>query len=106
MTTPTDDNPDLVTVIASMQAAPGRADALREALTALVEPTRQEDGCVNYDLHESISQPGHFFFYENWESAAQLDAHGGSRHIQDFRSRAGDLLADGGLSVERVHRIA
>lgn len=105
MTTPTDDDPGLVTVIASMQAAEGRADELRDALTALVAPTLEEAGCVNYDLHESTEEPGHFFFYENWESDEHLDAHGESPHIQAFRAKAGDLLA-GAPAVDRVSRIA
>lgn len=106
MTTPTDDNRDLVTVIAHMKAAEGKEDELRDALEALVEPTSQEEGCVNYDLHESSEEPGRFFFYENWESGTHLDAHLGAPHVQDFAARVGDLVDGGGLSVNRVRRIA
>ncbi len=62
MPTPTDERPDLLTVIAHMRARPGQEDRLRSALEALVEPTSREPGYVNYDLHESVDQPGHFFF--------------------------------------------
>ena len=106
MTTPTDENPDLLTVIAYMKAAEGKEDELREALTALVEPTSQEDGYVNYDLHESIEEPGRFFFYENWESGEDLDAHLSAPHLQDFIAKMDDLLDDDGLTVNRVRRIA
>ena len=41
MTTPTDDRPELLTVIANMRAEPGREDELRTRLEALIEPTRQ-----------------------------------------------------------------
>ena len=106
MPTPTDDRRDLLTVIAYMRAAPGRRDELRAALEALVEPTSREKGYVNYDLHQSIEDPDRFFFYENWESGSDLDAHLVAPHLRDFAARIPELLDDSGLSVNRVRRIA
>ena len=106
MPTPTDDRRDLLTVIAHMRAAPGKRDELRAALEALVEPTSKEQGYVNYDLHQSIEDPDRFFFYENWESDADLDAHLDAPHLRDFAARIPELLDDDGLSVNRVRRIA
>lgn len=105
MTTPTDDNRDLLTVIAYMKAAPGKEDELRDALQALVEPTTQEDGYVNYDLHESVEEPGRFFFYENWHSGEHLDAHLAAPHLVDFIAKIPDLIDGDGLTVNRVRRI-
>ena len=105
MTTPTDDNRDLLTVIAYMRAAPGKTDELREGLKALIEPTSQEDGYVNYDLHESVEEPGVFFFYENWESGDALDAHLAAPHLQQILTRLDELL-EGELSITRLRRIA
>ena len=106
MPTPTDDRRDLLTVIAYMRAKPGQEDRLRSALQSLVEPTSQEEGYVNYDLHESVEQPGTFFFYENWESGADLDAHLAAPHLRDFAARIPELLDESGLTVNRVRRIA
>ena len=106
MPTPTDDRRDLLTVIASMRAAPGKRDELRAALMALVEPTSREKGYVNYDLHQGIEDPDQFLFYENWESDADLDAHLDAPHLRDFAARIPELLDDSGLSVNRVRRIA
>ena len=106
MPTPTDDRRDLLTVIAYMRAAPGKRDELRAALEALVEPTSREKGYVNYDLHQGAEDPDRFFFYENWESDADLDAHLDAPHLRDFAARIPELLDDDGLSVNRVRRIA
>ena len=105
MSTPTDDRPDLLTVIAYMKAAPGKADELRAELHALVEPTSQEDGFVTYDLHESVEEPGAFFFYENWESGAHLDAHLTTPHLVRFAGIMSDLLDEDGLKINRLRRI-
>ena len=106
MPTPTDDRRDLLTVIASMRAAPGKREELRAGLEALIEPTSREKGFVNYDLHQGVEDPDAFFFYENWESAEDLDAHLSAPHLRDFAARIPELLDESGLSVNRVRRIA
>jgi quinol monooxygenase YgiN len=106
MTTPTDERRDLLTVIASMRAAPGKEDELRQRLEALIEPTTQEAGFVNYDLHQGVEDPSAFFFYENWETPEHLDAHLETPHLTDFAGIMGDLLDENGLTINRVRRIA
>ena len=105
MSTPTDSRPELVTVIAHMRAQPGKEQELRDALEALIEPTRQEEGYVNYDLHQGIEDSSLFYLYENWESVGTHETHMNQPHLQDFAGRLDDLL-DGGLTVVRVRRIA
>jgi quinol monooxygenase YgiN len=104
--TPTDERRDLLTVIAYMKAAAGKEGELRAALEALIEPTSQEAGYVNYDLHEDVEHPGTFFFYENWESAEHLDAHLAAPHLVHFAGVMGDLLDENGLTITRLRRIA
>lgn len=106
MATPTDERRDLLTVIAYMKAAPGKEDELRTALESLIEPTSQEAGYVNYDLHENVENPGQFFFYENWESSEHLDAHLAAPHLVAFAEKMGGLLDENGLTINRVRRIA
>jgi quinol monooxygenase YgiN len=52
---------------------PGHADALRELLLGLVEPSRARPGNLQYHLHEQ--DDGRFFLYEVWQSQEHLDAH-------------------------------
>ena len=106
MSTPTDGNRDLLTVVAYMRAAEGKTDDLRAALEALIEPTSREEGYVNYDLHQGVEDPRFFAFYENWLSGGHLDAHLAAPHLVDFANKTGDLLDESGLTVNRVRRIA
>ena len=66
------------------------------ALEALIEPTRQEDGYVNYDLHQGVEDPDLFSFYENWVSGERLDAHLAAPHLVDRAAKMDDLLDDAG----------
>ena len=83
-----------VTVVATMKAKPGQEANLREALLALIPPTRGEEGCLNYDLHQAAEERGTFLFHENWTSKAALDAHLANTHLQDFLGKADALLAE------------
>ena len=106
MPTPTDDKRELLTVIAFMRAAVGKREELKAALEALIESAKQEDGCVNYDLHQGVEDPDFFTFYENWVSGEKLDAHLAAPHLVDFAAKMGGLLDDQGPSINRVRRIA
>jgi hypothetical protein len=50
--------------IANFKANPGREGDLQRILTAMVAPTRAEEGCVNYDLHVHVDDPSRFTLYE------------------------------------------
>jgi quinol monooxygenase YgiN len=86
--------PDLLTVVAEITAKPGKEDELRQMLLGLIEPTRKEEGCVQYDLHVSTDHPGQFVFYENWTSRDVLDRHLASEHLKAFIAVMDDLLAE------------
>ena len=89
-----------------MRAKPGKEQELRTALEALVEPTTKEDGYVNDDLHQALDDPGVFCCYENWTSAPALDAHLAAPHLTQFAARLDELLAEPGLTITRLQRVA
>lgn len=72
--------PDLH-VVAVLKAKPGAEDAMQQALTGLVAPTRAEEGCLAYELYESAVEPGTFVTVERWRSQDDLDAHMKTDHI-------------------------
>lgn len=85
---------DHVFVVAHFTAKPGRAAELRPVIAAFVAPTRQEKGCIQYDLCADADNPEKFTFVEQWESRADLEAHGRSAHISAGREKLPDLLAE------------
>lgn len=83
----------MLRVLALFRAKPDKIDELRETLTAFVGPTVKEKGCVFYQLHQNLAEPTDFIIFEEWESAADLDTHSQSAHIQIGRAKFPDLLA-------------
>ena len=48
----------------------------------MLEKTRKEDGCIQYDLFTDVKDETCYVFVECWESQARLDAHIASEHFQ------------------------
>lgn len=73
---------DAIILTAIVKAKPDEVEAVKEALLSMVEPTRQEPGCLCYNLHQSKSDPTQFMFYEQWASKEAFDAHGKTPHMK------------------------
>jgi len=93
-----------VDVVAHLHAKPGHEKELREVLEGFVAPTRQEEGCIRYDLFVDLDHPTRFTFIEEWASREALEKHGQSSHIAAGRLRFPELLSEPGW-VQVVSRI-
>ena len=73
-----------LTVVANIKARAYKIDLVKSELEKLIDITRAEKGCINYDLHQDNEDPAHFKFYENWESRALWQTHMNAQHLQDY----------------------
>ncbi len=64
-----------VVLTATVKSLPGHEAEVRAALLELVAPSRSEQGCLCYNLHETKDEAGLFIFYEQWADQAAFDAH-------------------------------
>ena len=70
-----------LTIVANIIANSDNIDLVKEELLKLINITRAESGCINYDLHQDNDNPAHFLFYENWESRELWQDHMGNEHL-------------------------
>ena len=82
-----------LSVVAELTAKPGHEDELRSLLLSVIPTVREEEGCIQYDLHVSTADPASFVFYENWKDADALKSHGRSAHMRAFGAKAAALLS-------------
>ena len=74
-------------IVVGLKARAGKEDELRHDLSALVGPSRAEDGNIRYDLFEDRDAPGLFVFVEEWASVEQRTMHHEhGPHIQHFHA--------------------
>ncbi len=81
-------------VVAVIKAKPGSEAVLQQALTALTNATRNEEGCVSYELFHSASDPSAFVTVEKWRSQDDLDAHMKTPHVAQALQSAGEVIAE------------
>ena len=75
-----------LTIVANITATAGNIELVKSELLKLIDVTRAEVGCVNYDLHQDNDNLAHFLFYENWESRELWQNHMGNQHLLDYLS--------------------
>jgi len=73
-----------LTIIANIKAKVDKIDLVKAELEKLINITRAEEGCINYDLHHDNENPAHFVFYENWENRELWQTHMSNQHLQDY----------------------
>ena len=57
---------------------------MKAELEKLIPITREEKGCIQYDLHQNNEDPAHFLFYENWESRELWQDHMNNQHLKEY----------------------
>ena len=85
---------DIISIIAVLKAKPGKREALKQALQALLLPTRQEPGNVEYQLFQLRETPDSFYVREAWRGEEGLEAHIALPHFQAFILQMDALLAE------------
>jgi quinol monooxygenase YgiN len=80
-------------VIARAKARPDYVAQVRDILRALVEATRQETGCLSYELLQNNSDPTDFVFVERWANAQAEQAHFVTPHLLSTLQQLVGLLA-------------
>jgi len=73
-----------LTIVAYIKAKADQVDLVKAELEKLIDITRAEEGCINYDLHQDNENPARFIFYENWESRDHWQAHMGNVPLAEY----------------------
>jgi quinol monooxygenase YgiN len=88
-----------ITVVAKIVAKKETVESVRSELLKLVAPTRKENGCINYALHQDNDDPAVFIFYETWENEACLAKHMESDHFKNYVSAVDGLLEGKNVNI-------
>lgn len=86
----------MVTVVAKLVVREESVAAVKGELLKLIVPTRQEEGCIDYRLHQDNADPRVFIFFENWKDMACLERHLTTPHYRNY------IAAVEGAIVEKV----
>jgi quinol monooxygenase YgiN len=90
----------MVHVIAEIELHDGMRERFLQEFRRIVPVVRDEDGCLEYgpatDLNSDLSavvRPNVVTIIEKWSSEKELRAHLKAPHMDEYRKRAGHMIA-------------
>ncbi len=83
----------MIRIMARITARAGSELELRSVLQELRSPSRQEAGCLSYELFHNQDNPLEFVTVELWRDQAAADAHLTTPHLARAITQASNLLA-------------
>jgi quinol monooxygenase YgiN len=97
----------MITIVAKLQANPGKEDELAAVLKKMVGNVKQHEAgkVLTYSLHTAKDDPSLFMFYEQYADAAAFEAHGQTEHMKEMGGSLRGLLA-GRPIIEQYESIA
>lgn len=73
------------TVLVAGRAKEGMEDYVKGFLTDLMDKSRQDKGCITYNIHQSTENPREFMLYSVWRDQTSFDDHNNTPHMQEFK---------------------
>lgn len=64
-----------VRIIVTMDAVPGKRDALADAFNAICPEVEKEPGCQQYEIYQSTVHQDRLVLVEKWDDEASLSVH-------------------------------
>jgi quinol monooxygenase YgiN len=61
-------------------------DKMKELLTSMVKASKEENGCLLYDIFQLKDKPKKFIVIESWRDEKALDGHKASAHYAYYKS--------------------
>lgn len=83
-----------VTVVAKIVAKKEFIVPVKSELLELVSPTRREEGCIEYRLHQDNADPATFIFFETWQSLDCLEKHMLTAHFKTYLQAVDGMIAE------------
>ncbi len=81
----------MLIVEGTLTVDPSTVETAIPLVTAVVQATRAEPGCVDYVFSEEIGSPGTIRVFERWTDRDALERHFTTEHFKAWRKAADEL---------------
>ncbi|WP_347551758.1 putative quinol monooxygenase [Pseudalkalibacillus hwajinpoensis] len=85
---------ELIAITAILKPKEGYEDDVRRVLEEVLGGSRNEDLCVQYDVHQSIEDTT-FVINEVWANQEAVESHISSLHYQKYHNNIANLISSG-----------
>lgn len=81
----------MITITAVIKSKEENIQKIQDMLQHLVSETIKEEACIRYNVQKSGNN---IVFWEEWKDQAGFDLHMKQPHLQDFVSKASELVIE------------
>lgn len=82
-----------LTLVVILEAVKGKEENLKKLLYEVMEPSRAEEHCLEWRLHQDKNNQTQFVLYENWASAELQKEQVTKPYVLEFGAQLKPLLA-------------
>ena len=82
-----------IRVVANIVAQTEQIKVLQAVLENLVEPSRKEPGCLQYELLQNTDEPVEFTVLEAWDNIEAFNSHLESEHFRKAAAQLPEVVA-------------
>lgn len=79
-------------IYAHFEAKPENIERVQNILLSLVDPTREEEGCLKYDFYFSRENPAKIVLHEYWKNEEAHSLHMTMPYIVEWQKQKKELL--------------
>ena len=90
----------MLVVAGTLSFDPARQEDVVEAARRATDLTREEEGCLSYELFADLSGPGRLHVFEEWEEERHWRAHLETDHFKEWAG----FLQSCGLRARDISR--
>ncbi|WP_297443904.1 putative quinol monooxygenase [Sulfurimonas sp.] len=76
----------MITKSVTFIAKEGSEAKMKELLSAMVQPSKAEKGCLFYEIFQYENERRRFMAVETWENEAALEGHKASAHYAVYKA--------------------
>lgn len=94
---------DVITIVAKSTIKAGKKEEYLNLIEELILKSREEKGCISYNLYEDIKNPNVMTFIEEWEDEDAISAHNATIHYTTIVPKLRELReGNGEVSLYRM----
>ena len=79
---------------ARLKVKADKVEELKQAALAIVDDSRSEEGCISYNVHQSVEDETVFVWRECWKNKTVLDEHFEMDYVKNFFRVVDEVAAE------------
>lgn len=82
----------MVQTVSKIFVKEDKVNELVELFKEMIEPTKKEDGCIQYEMYQDEEDPTILIVLEQWESRDAFDKHLQTEHFERIAPKMTELM--------------